>query len=337
MLQHRVTVWRPRSARLLDRTLPLVRRFSAIQQRATDKPPQRFDNTKWIRSEDGNSRPPRTGSKPANSERPGARRVFDARSLAAPRAGGQPANVIRNPRLRNPRSGSPAYGRGPRPPFRPAAPKKKEPRKRTARPQDLEEGGEMQKSEIEQAYRKLAERTKLSPSHYNPQPPTLSNLERTLPSFPTNSGAHHSAVLEKLLRLSDRTPNGYIPPHELGQRLLNGQYVHFLDEEEKSQALVEAQKLSQQRADAYSQRKGELVEPEKVDLAPINTDDRAFLLQSLVQGKYTKDEHVGKSAVVGEVIRNLANNETYQTSGKSAQFVSKLESLMASSRPMKRA
>lgn len=201
----------------------------------------------------------------------------------------------------------------------------------------MDEGDDVQKFEIEEGYRKLAERTKVSPSHYNPQAPVLSNLERTWPSLPTNSGAHHFAVVDKLLRLSDRTPNGYIAPQELGKRLLNGQYVHFLDEKERSQALVEASKLSQQRADEMSQRKGELVEPEKVEFGRLSTDDRRVLLQSLVEGKYTQNEYFGQASVVGEVVRNLANNETYQTAGKSAQFVSKVESLMASSRPTKRA
>ncbi|PLB44686.1 hypothetical protein P170DRAFT_429450 [Aspergillus steynii IBT 23096] len=346
MLQHRATLWQSRFGRLLDGTSPLVRQFSASQGQATDGPRQpRHDNIDQSRFPSSHSRLQRTGvqastsrSKPANSERPRPRRVFDARSLAAPQAGGQPANVIRNPRLRNPRSGSPAYGRGSRPPTKSAALRnKKGPRTRTARPRDLDEGEDVQKVEIEEGYRKLAERTKISPSHYNPKAPMLSNLERTWPSFPTNSGAHHSTIIDKLLRISDRTPNGYVPPQELGRRLFNGQYVHFLDEEEKSQALVEASKLSQQRADEYSQRKGDLVEPEKVEFEQINTDDRGVLLQSLVQGKYTKTEPLGKVSVVDGVIQNLANNETYQAAGKSSQFVSKLESLMASSRPMKRA
>lgn len=263
--------------------------------------------------------------------------MFDARSLAAPQTGGRPANVIRNPRLRNSR-GSPAYGRGPRPPTRPPALKnKKGARTRTAKVPDLEGGEDVQKSEIEEGYRKLAERTKIPLSRYTPQTPMITNLERTWPSFPTVSGARDSTVIESLLRLSDRTPNGYIAPHELGQRLFSGQYVHFFDEKEKSQALVEARKFSQQRADKQSQRKGELVEPEKVDYEPMSMDDRGSLVQLLVQGKYAENKHVGKAAVVGEVVRNLANNETYQTAGKSSQFVSKLESLLAASRPIKRA
>ncbi|THC93127.1 hypothetical protein EYZ11_007407 [Aspergillus tanneri] len=199
----------------------------------------------------------------------------------------------------------------------------------------MDDGDVVQRTEIEDGYRKLAERTKTVPSHYSPQAPALSSLVETWPSFPTNVTGYSAGILKTLLWLSDRTPNGYVPPYELGSRLFNGRYVYFLDQEENNQASMEAMKLSQQSADKNSQRKGGLVEPKEVHFEPINTESRNALLQSFVQGSYPKNDHVGKPALVVDAMKNLKNNETYVTAGKSLQFISKLESLLASNRPVK--
>jgi hypothetical protein len=133
--------------------------------------------------------------------------------------------------------------------------------------------------------------------------------------------------------LSGRFPNGYVPPYELGRRIWQGQTVLFADEAEKAEAMEEVRRLAQLRADKMSQRKGDLVEPRDVKFRPINAEDTKKLMETFAQGKYpTLEAGKDQPAVLGEVIRNLRNNGTYQTAGKRPQFLAKVESLLSSRR-----
>ncbi|KAE8147570.1 hypothetical protein BDV25DRAFT_160089 [Aspergillus avenaceus] len=292
------------------------------------------------------SRAPRkTGIPPANlnakskdSERPRPQRVFDARSLGASTSG-KPANIFKAPLLRNPRRGPSTRGRSSRLPAKPTVSRARKsdrpPRPKTSA---MDEIDELELSQLEYVYRELAEREKPIPSRYVPQASDWSNLQETWPSFPMNVTASAAEVIEKLSTLSARYPNGYVPPYELGSRLFKGQFVRFLNEEEMSQAVEEAKKLSQHRADSFSQRKGDLVEPEAIGFTPLDEENRKSLIQSFVQGSYPTlaTEQAGKSPVLAEVVKNLRNNESYQMAGKSSQFMLKVESLLNSGRPVKR-
>ena len=145
--------------------------------------------------------------------------------------------------------------------------------------------------------------------------------------------SHSATVIEKLSILSNRFPNEYIPPYELGRRLFKGQSVLFENEAEKAEASEEMKRLIQVRADKISQRKGETVEHRAVEFSAINALDTKRLLEKFVQGKYPTPE-LGKDqpAVLGDVLRNLRNNGTYETAGKRPQFLAKVESLLASRR-----
>ena len=258
--------------------------------------------------------------------------MLDARSLAASKTGGQPANIIRGPRLSPPRGGAQARNR-----------KLKDSKARAKRPRGpkrilgVEEGDDVREAEIEAVYRDLAEKSKPVPSVYTPLALDSSAMRETWPSLPTDSSAKAAGVLEKLSAISGRFPNGYIPPHELGKRLYEGQNVRFFNEKEKVQAIEEAKKLAQKHADKMSQRKGDLVEPEGINFRPIEVGNQKTLVQSLVQGIYPKPgQQDDKPRVLGDIMANLRNNETYQTAGKSSQFLNKVESLLASKRPAKR-
>jgi hypothetical protein len=55
-------------------------------------------------------------------------------------------------------------------------------------------------------------------------------------------------------------------------------------------------------------------------------------METLAQGKYPMAEAKKEGpAVLGEVTRKLMNNGTYQTTGKTSQFMAKLESLVSGS------
>lgn len=266
----------------------------------------------------------------------GPRRVIDARALGARGGGGQPGNILRGPKLQLPRGGfqNPRNNK-----------KGKGGNVRKARgprgPRQFESGvgNREREAEIEAVMGDLAREARPVPVQYKPQVPTFESMRETWPSFPTDATANSAGVIEKLSTISGRYANGYIPPHELGKQLYRGQKVHFFSEQEKADAMQEVNRLARQRADKLSQKKGDLIEPEEVTFEPINAEYQKALVQSLAQGIYPKPEpnQEGKAPVLGDIMNNLRNNETYRTTGKSSQFLNKFESLLASSRPAKRA
>lgn len=170
------------------------------------------------------------------------------------------------------------------------------------------------------------------PVRYEPRDIDFSALKSTWPTLPSDANSRSAAVLSKLSGLAGRFANGYIPPHELGRRMWKGENVLFQSAEEQGQALEEVKRLAQLRADKISQRKGELVEAREVTFGALNAEDTKSLMEKYAQGKYPVLKEAGKDqpAAVGDVLRNLRNNGTYETAGKRPQFLAKVESLLSS-------
>ncbi|KAL1961598.1 hypothetical protein VTN77DRAFT_1398 [Rasamsonia byssochlamydoides] len=293
------------------------------------------------RTESGRSSA-RSNTRAVKGDSPSPRRVVDARSLAAPRSGSQ-ANILRAPKLQKLKNSLLVRARKTGPSgmavnARTRSATQRERPKRTRRQSEEEAGDESRSAEIEEVFREQAEKEKPVPVRYNPTEYDVSRLRATWPSLPIGETASAGSVLEKLSWMSSRYPNGYEPPHELAKRLFNGERVLFSSEEEKNQVIEEAKKLAQERADKLTQRKGELIEPEDTSFVSVSQDDREMLIREVVQGKYASSEaqHAGKPSVLGEVLRNLENNGTYRLAGKQAQFLDKLESLLASGQRAKR-
>lgn len=230
--------------------------------------------------------------------------------------------------------------RRPNPARRPARSGASGPKPRRRRgekePAEAEEGDNERTDEVNAVYRELSDKSKPVPIRHDPEHPEFTTLRETWPTLPTDVTSCALGVSEKLAGLSERYPNGYDPPHELGQRLYEGKAVLFSSEEERTQAVEEARKLAQRHADKLTQEKGDLVEPEEVNFEPISQADRKSLVRSLVQGDYgARNPQVAadKPPVFGDIAANLNNNATYRTPGKSSQLMDTVESLLSSSRP----
>lgn len=269
--------------------------------------------------------------------------MIDARSFAAARAsGGEQPKIIRSPRSRDVRGGNQPPNRKPNLSARAAKAAKfgakgnrNGPRK-NARSSEDEEGEDAAAANIDQVLQEQIIKSRPTPIRYEPQEINYSTLKQTWPSIPTDVNSRSAAVYEKLSSLGGRVANGYIPPYELGRRLWKGQSVLFDNENEKAEALEETKRLAQLRADRISQRKGDLVEPRNVEFSPLDAENTKSLMEMFVQGNYPPSE-VGKDghAVLGEVSKNLRNNGTYQTTGKTSQFMAKIESLVSAGRKTK--
>lgn len=272
-------------------------------------------------------------------------RVIDARSLAAPQAGGAPANILRVSRLQKFRSGDNVRGR------RPGAPRlgvtargrsasrTDRPRRQRRQSSEEEEGDSARAAQIEEFYREQAEKELPKPIRYDPPKEyDMSLLRETWPSLPIGETARSGSILEKVSWVSGRYPNGYEPPYELARKFFEGQHVIFSSEIEKKLVMEEVKKLAQDRADKLTQRKGDMVEPEDTTFVPIGAEERKVMLEELVRGKYPSlDSRADEKPVVADALRNLQNNGTYHTVGKTAQFLAKFESILASGRRTKRA
>lgn len=311
-------------------------------------------NTRPLDNRNPNTRPPpaQLTYRPRNPNGPPARtnqyqarppRVIDARSFAAARAsGGEQPKIIRSPRSRDVRGGNQPPNRKPNLSARAAKAAKfgakgnrNGPRK-NARSSEDEEGEDAAAANIDQVLQEQIIKSRPTPIRYEPREINYSTLKQTWPSIPTDVNSRSAAVYEKLSSLGGRVANGYIPPYELGRRLWKGQSVLFDNENEKAEALEETKRLAQLRADRISQRKGDLVEPRNVEFSPLDAENTKSLMEMFVQGNYPPSE-VGKDghAVLGEVSKNLRNNGTYQTTGKTSQFMAKIESLVSAGRKTK--
>ncbi|KAL2862171.1 hypothetical protein BJX68DRAFT_19280 [Aspergillus pseudodeflectus] len=343
MLQPRGMLLRPRRVGWMEPSLPSIRQFSLSKTLRDDpappsnsaSPPAKPTQPKKLKIP-----PALLKFKNSNTDKAGPRRFVDARQLAASRRPGQLPNVLKGPpRFQGRKPGS----AGPRTPSRDRKPgtQRSAQRGNQKRPfrRRLDDGAgdTALENELEDVYRELAEKDKPTPTRYQPQPPSLQNLSETWPSFPTDVTATTAGIVEKLSSLGGRIADGYVPPYILGKRLSDGEYVRFLSEEEKTQAFEAAKKYRQEDADKLSQKKGELVDPRPVELESVKAEDHQLLIQSLGLGKYPSLETKNDSPLVGEILRNLQNNETYNAAGKQSQFMAKVESLLVQPRPAKRA
>ncbi|KAJ9318068.1 hypothetical protein DTO271D3_1773 [Paecilomyces variotii] len=293
--------------------------------------PQRPDNRAKIAWVTSNAKAP-------NAEYVRSNRAVDARSLAAPRAGGEPANILRLSRLQKPRTGDNVRGRRPGPLRFGAAPRgrsagRDRPRRQRRQSSEEEEGDSARAAQIEEVYREQAEKENPQPVRYDPPKEyDMSLLRDTWPSLPIGNEARSGSILEKVSWISGRYPNGYEPPFELAQKLFEGKRVVFSSQAEKDAVMEEVKKLAQDRADKLTQRKGDMVEPEDTTFVPIGAEERKAMLNELVTGKYPSlDARAGEKPAVADALRNLQNNGTYQTVGKTAQFMAKFESILAAS------
>ncbi|KAJ5972643.1 uncharacterized protein N7479_002561 [Penicillium vulpinum] len=319
-------------------TRPSSSSFMTYKPRDPNAPPARNPNGPPARS--ANGPPARTPNGPparTNQHQSRPPRVIDARSFAAARAsGGEQSKIIRSPRSRNVRSGNqPQKGK---PNAKAAKGKRTGLPRRNAKTSEKDDGEDAEGAAIDQILEENIIKSRPTPIRYEPQEINYSTLKETWPSIPTDVNSRSSAIYEKLSSLSGRVPNGYIPPYELGRRMWKGQNVLFSSENEKAEAMEEIKRLAQLRADRISQRKGDLVEPRNVEFSPIDAESTKTLIKTFVQGNYPTSE-VGKGghAVLGEVSKNLRNNGTYQTTGKTAQFMAKIESLVSAGRNTKSA
>ncbi|KAL2869922.1 uncharacterized protein BJX67DRAFT_346016 [Aspergillus lucknowensis] len=339
MLQPRAMLLRPRLLGWKEPSILSIRLFSVSRTPGDDSapPPHSYSQKPQARPKTLKVPPALLKFKSSNTDKPRPRRIVDARSLAASKTGSRLAKVLKGPGHFPARAGTPS--RAPKPNNTKQKPKKD--RRIGRRPQTVSDGDENDSSQeamLENVYRELAEQTKPTPTRYQPQPPDFQSLSETWPSLPTSATATTAGIVEKLSLLSDHSPNGHIPPHFLGKRLSEGQYVRFTSEEEKAEALEAAKKFMQEDADILSQEKGELVDPKPVEFQSVNAEEHMSLIQCLAQGKYPLVGTLAKKPpVVGEVLRSLRNNETYQAAGKESQFMAKLESLLAPKSPPKRA
>ena len=193
-----------------------------------------------------------------------------------------------------------------------------------------EQGDERTEKAVAEYYREKVEKDTPRPVRYNPEEYNVDKLRQTWPSLPIGETAGLGSVVEKLAGMGGRFANDYIPKEELAKRAYEGQRVLFSSEEEKTEVMELVKKMAVEKAEKLTERKGEVVEPEDVSFQPLSEEERKDLVGKLAVGEYpqlqqseSKDAH----PAVGDVLRNLRNNETYQ-SAESQQFMAKLETLL---------
>ena len=129
-----------------------------------------------------------------------------------------------------------------------------------------------------------------------------------------------SELVEEKLRLVARSSmmEGRAGREEAVRRVLAGGLVRFETEEEKEEALAEAEKISKEVAELKSERKGELVEPEAIEFVGLEEEERQAVMESLLKGEYAIEGEGAGDGVMGHLMRSTSRNETYLSKDKSA-------------------
>ncbi len=180
-----------------------------------------------------------------------------------------------------------------------------------------------------------------------PEELSLADLRVDWPSIPTGKIGMVTGVEEQLRWAARRMPHGYESPHELAERLHRGQeLVHFESEQEKEQTLAIARGLAQRAADRITERKGLDTAPTDSSFVSIRHSDRVALARDFVRGDYPPIESKGEvetrkpkgegeqparrkpPAFLADVVRMLANNETYHAREKD-QLLSTIHGLLS--------
>ncbi|PGH10072.1 hypothetical protein GX51_00339 [Blastomyces parvus] len=308
----------------------------------------RSSSTPLIRRVADDSQPPRRPRQfqqrgPLDARSPGSparpqlqRRPLDARALGSKlnKTGAKPTNILRAPAtLRRPGS-SPGGIRAPRRPAttRPARRKKQDRSSKTDGGVGWSGQREMSKEEQEadeKVFLEQWEHDRPKPVRYNPHGYSIDNLQRTWPALPMGTTGPKEALHERLAWMSERYPNGFEPTDLLAQRIHQGKWTYFYNEEERKEAVELAQKMAAERADKLTDRKGSLVQPEDMSFQPMDETQKKQLVSRLVSGEYKPEqaqwveEHGARHPIMKDVLRDLANNPTWQSPHKT-QFLEAL-------------
>lgn len=316
----------------------------ALQSQSNYRSAVNGDVRRFLDQSSTNRRPssPQTSGSAANS--PSARGPIDARSLGI-NAGKTPGNVIRPNRIRSIRGGNNKLAGAPAGRRHPGAKgaagrggrggsssQRGGGDKRRARRggRDEEEGGDAKtEKEVAEYYKEKQEEERPKPVRYEPEEYNVDNLQATWPSLPIGQTAAIGSVAEKLAWMGGRLANDYVPKEELAKRVFDKQRVLFRSEEEKVEVMGMVEKMENERAEKLTERKGQVVKAEDVSFQPLTDEERKDLVGKLATGDYPKLEQTKPDAhpAVGDILRNLRNNETYQTP-ESSQFMAKLETLL---------
>ncbi|KAK4998197.1 hypothetical protein LTR66_002538 [Elasticomyces elasticus] len=137
-------------------------------------------------------------------------------------------------------------------------------------------------------------------------------------------------ILDRLKLLAEKTQDGFRHPPHLAERMMQGRFVSFKDEEEKASVIDAAERYAQSRAEVISekQRAGGDVEKNEYDFAPVPQDVQNATFDKLVRGIYG-DLHAQphKQSVLNEIQRCTTMNPTYLT-GDGSRFLRKVQSLL---------
>lgn len=155
-----------------------------------------------------------------------------------------------------------------------------------------------------------------------------SDLRMDWPPTPLSSAGLTESVQQRIEWLAHRIPHGYHTPMQLAERYSKGYFTRFESKEEKEKVLELASQLAREKADKYTEKKGEEVQPEDMAFEGVASRkvERDGLADRYVRGKYPVVEKQ-KMPFLDQIVRNLNNNGTYQTA-KTEMFMQTVQKLM---------
>ncbi|KAL1310717.1 hypothetical protein AAFC00_000974 [Neodothiora populina] len=137
----------------------------------------------------------------------------------------------------------------------------------------------------------------------------------------TIAAGNYAGVLEdRLTLLAEPSQDGFRWAPHIAHRMLQGEFVSFKSEEEKSAVVASAQHLGSSG----------LPKSERT-FSPVSEASQRVLVDKLVRGVYTDPKKAGgnKQAVLDDIVRNTLRNPTYLADDQS-KLLRKIRSLLPS-------
>ncbi|MCJ1387430.1 hypothetical protein MMC18_000273 [Xylographa bjoerkii] len=132
-------------------------------------------------------------------------------------------------------------------------------------------------------------------------------------------------VEEKLDQVtSDGLITGEFRPQVLAQRVVNGEWVRFRDDEERDSVAGLAKSMAEQNAILQSEQKGEVVEPFDTTFQPLSPEQTEKMTKQLLMGVYDKN---GLPATLKDIALRVRRSGTV-TQPQEDSLIKKVRSML---------
>jgi hypothetical protein len=153
------------------------------------------------------------------------------------------------------------------------------------------------------------------------------------PAIPCGQWGLNETLQQRLSKIGKSIPiNSITKIDDLAKALIKGEFVMFIDEEEKTKVLKRASEIAHIMANSGSEHTGELVQPQEVSFEGL-TEEQIKSLEPLLNGVYIPPRSTAPGPV-GTITTLVRKNDSYRLKEEES-LLKKVRSMIAVPAPKK--